>query len=142
MEIIMTSERIKLVQDSFRKVVPNKDTAAQLFYVRLFELDPDLKAMFRGDMSEQGRKLMVAIATVVNGLDNLGDILPVVRDLGRRHVGYGVKQKDYETVGAALLWTLKQGLGDDFTEETKQAWSAAYGLLSSTMIEAGYAEAA
>ena len=138
----MTPEQITLVQNSFSKVVPIQDTAAHLFYTRLFELDPSLESLFQSDMNQQGHKLMAAISFVVQGLNDLERILPVIRELGRRHTGYGVEPRHYETVAAALLWTLEQGLGDDFTNDTKQAWATAYGLLSSTMIEAGARKAA
>lgn len=125
-----------LVRASFEKVLPIADAAAALFYRRLFELDPSLKPLFKGDMREQGRKLMSAIQLVVAGLDRLDKIVPAVQHLGRRHAGYGVKPEHYRTVGAALLWTLEQGLGEAFTPETKDAWLAAYALLSDTMIAA------
>lgn len=132
----MTPEQITLVQDSYGKVVPIAETAAGLFYERLFTLDPELKALFKGDMEEQGRKLMTMIGVAVNGLSRIDEIVPAVQALGERHVGYGVKDEDYDTVGTALLWTLEQGLKDDFTADTRAAWAAAYGLLAGTMKEA------
>lgn len=129
----MTPEQKDLVQTTFADVVPIADTAAKLFYGKLFELDPELKSLFKGDMEEQGRKLMKIIATAVNGLDRLDEIVPVVEDLGKRHVGYGVKDKDYNTVGTALLWTLKQGLDSSFTPEVEEAWTVVYTLLADTM---------
>lgn len=138
----MNPEQITLVQEGFRKVQAIRDTAAELFYARLFTLDPSLKSLFQDDMKQQGRKLMAAIAFVVQGLNDLDVILPAVQDLGRRHVGYGVLPSHYETVGTALIWTLEQGLGEDFTEDAKQAWLAAYGLLSTAMIEASAKKAA
>ena len=138
----MTPEQIALVQSGFPKVAAIRDTAAQLFYARLFQLDPSLESLFHGDIEQQGRKLMDAIAAVVQALNDLDGILPAIQDLGRRHAGYGVDPRHYRTVGAALLWTLEQGLGDDFTDDARRAWAAAYGLLSSTMIEAGEREAA
>ncbi|MCG8548003.1 MAG: globin domain-containing protein [Alphaproteobacteria bacterium] len=138
----MTPAQIAVVKESFAKVVPIKETAAELFYNRLFELDPSLKRLFHTDMKEQGQKLMATLAVAVGGLDNLDAIIPVVRDLGARHVGYGVEEAHYETVGTALIWTLEQGLGDDFTNQTKEAWLAAYGLLTSVMIEGGEGAAA
>ena len=129
----MNSEQIMLVQTSFALVLPIADTAAALFYQRLFELDPSLQRMFRGDMAEQRKKLMQMITAAVKGLDRLEQLVPVVRDLGRRHAGYGVKDEHYGTVGAALLWTLEKGLGAAFTPETKEAWAAVYGLLAFTM---------
>jgi len=128
----------QLVQSSFAKVVPIADTAAELFYAKLFALDPALKPLFRGDMKEQGRKLMRMIATAVNGLDRLDALAPAVQDLGRRHVAYGVTAAHYDTVGAALLWTLEQGLGPEFSPEVKQAWATVYGLLAQTMKDAAY----
>ena len=129
----MTPEQKELVQTTFADVVPIADAAAKLFYGKLFELDPELKSLFKGDMEEQGRKLMQIIATAVNGLDRLDEIVPVVEDLGKRHVGYGVKAKDYNTVGTALLWTLKQGLDSSFTPEVEEAWTVVYTLLADTM---------
>ena len=129
----MTNEQIKLVQDSFRQVAPIAETAAQLFYARLFELDPDLEALFKGNLSEQGRKLMQMLALAVSSLDRMEQLLPVVRSLGTRHVGYGVRDKDYDTVGQALLWTLRKGLGDAFTPDVEAAWGNVYATLASAM---------
>jgi len=132
----MTPEQISLVHSSFLKVLPIQTTAAALFYRRLFELDPSLESLFTGDMNLQGRKLMTAIAIVVDGLENLDRILPGIELLGRRHATYGVEPRHYDTVGEALLWTLEQGLGEAFTPETRDAWATAYGLLASAMIKA------
>jgi len=129
----MTNEQIKLVQDSFRQVAPIAETAAQLFYARLFELDPDLELLFKGNLSEQGRKLMQMLGLAVNSLDRMEQFLPVVRSLGTRHVGYGVRDKDYDTVGQALLWTLRKGLGDAFTPDVEAAWSNVYATLAAAM---------
>lgn len=129
----MSPEQIELVQSSWKQVIPIRDTAAELFYGRLFELNPKLQSLFSGDMKDQGRKLTTMISTAVNGLTKLDEIVPAVEDLGRRHVGYGVEAADYETVGAALLWTLEQGLADAFTPEHKVAWTETYGLLATTM---------
>ena len=137
----MNDTQKMLVRASFEKVLPIADTAVALFYARLFELDPSLQRLFKGDMQEQGRKLMSAIQLVVAGLDRLEQIVPAVQHLGRRHTGYGVKPEHYQTVGAALLWTLEQGLGAAFTPETKEAWVAAYTLLAETMIAAAQDEA-
>ncbi|MDM7922896.1 MAG: globin family protein [Pyrinomonadaceae bacterium] len=132
----MTNEQIELVTKSFEKIAPRADEAAALFYNRLFELDPALMNLFKGDLSEQGLKLIHMIGVAVNGLSRIDDILPAVRSLGARHAVYGVKDAHYETVGSALLWTLAKGLGPDFTEETKEAWNTAYSLLARTMKEA------
>lgn len=137
----MTPEQAILVKSSWQKVTPIADQAAQLFYGRLFELDPDLRSLFRGDMAEQGRKLMRMISTAVAALDRLEAVVPAVQQLGVRHVGYGVKDEHYDTVGAALLWTLEQGLGDAFTPAVKDAWATVYSVLAGTMKSAA-AEAA
>ena len=129
----MTPEQKNLVQSTFAAIAPSADTAAKLFYTKLFELDPDLKPLFRGNMDEQGRKLMIIIGTAVNGLDVLDEIVPVVEDLGKRHVDYGVKDKDYNTVGTALLWTLEQGLDNKFTADVEEAWTVVYSLLADIM---------
>ncbi len=137
----MTPEQLVLIKESWSKVVPISDKAAELFYGKLFELDPSLKPLFKGNMEEQGKKLMKMINTAVNGLDRLEEIVPAVQQLGVRHVAYGVKDEHYDTVGAALLWTLGAGLGDAFTEDTKEAWATVYGVLADTMKSAA-AEAA
>ena len=138
----MTPDQIQLVQRSFEKVLPIKEAAAEMFYNRLFALDPDLRDLFRTDMKEQRRKLMAMLATAVAGLTRLDELVPALRALGIRHAGYAVRPEHYTTVGEALLWTLEQGRGEDFTDEVKEAWVAAYTLLSSTMIEAATAKAA
>ena len=130
----MNLKQIALVQSSWKQVLEIPEgVAAKLFYERLFYLDPSLKSMFRGDMVEQGRKLISMIGVAVNGLSRIETLVPVVEALGRRHAGYGVRDRHYLTVAEALLWTLEQGLGKDFTAETKQAWIEAYGVLASTM---------
>lgn len=132
----MTPENIALVKDSWQKVLPIQDTAARLFYGRLFELDPSLRPLFKGDMAEQGRKLMTMINTAIVSLDNLGPILGAVEALGRRHVAYGVTEAHYDTVGSALLWTLGRGLGEQFTQPVEAAWLDAYTTLASAMKQA------
>lgn len=132
----MNEKEISLVQNSFQKVLPIADQAAEIFYGKLFELDPSLKSLFSGDMKQQGKKLMTMIGVAVNGLNNLEAIVPAVQDLGRRHKGYNVPASSYETVGVALIDTLSVGLGDEFTDDVKAAWVKVYGVLSSTMIEA------
>jgi hemoglobin-like flavoprotein len=135
----MTPQQVHLVQASFAKVEPIAEQAAALFYGRLFETAPELRALFAGDMHAQGRKLMTAIATVVHSLHDTDAVAPAVRNLARRHVAYGVRPEHYQSVGAALLWTLEQGLGNDFTPAVNAAWEAAYGALSGMMIAAAYA---
>jgi hemoglobin-like flavoprotein len=132
----MTPDAQRLVRDSFAKIAPNAEVAAGMFYDRLFALDPSMRPLFKGDMAEQGRKLMKVIATAVANLHRLEAIVPTVQDLGRRHVGYGVKPAHYQTVAAALLWTLERGLGKEFTSETRQAWVECYTTLASTMQQA------
>ncbi|MBW8371531.1 MAG: hemin receptor [Thiobacillus sp.] len=137
----MTPEKIALVRSSWQLVLPIKDTSAQLFYGQLFELDPSLRSMFKGDMAEQGRKLMAIINTAVNSLDDLSPILGAVQDMGRRHVAYGVTEAHYDTVGSALIWTLGKGLGEQFTPAVKDAWVETYTTLASAMKQAAYAPA-
>ena len=138
----MNPEQIDKVQASFAKVVPIMDVAAGLFYGRLFEIAPETKALFHGDMTEQGRKLMTTLAVVVNGLKNLDAVLPAAKALAVRHVSYGVKAEHYKPVGEALIWTLATGLGADFTPDVKESWLAAYGALSGVMIAEAYGDAA
>jgi nitric oxide dioxygenase len=132
----MTPHQIKLVQTSFAKVAPIAATAADLFYGRLFEIAPQVRAMFPDDLSDQKKKLMAMLGFAVAGLSHLDTLVPAVQALGRRHVGYGVTAAHYTPVGAALLWTLQQGLGEAFTPEVKDAWATAYITLSTTMIDA------
>ena len=136
MQALPTTKQVKLVQESFAKVTPIAETAAALFYQRLFELDPSLQLLFHGDMKEQGKKLIAMIAAAVRGLDSLSLLVTAVENLGRRHANYGVSIKDYDTVGDALLWTLRQGLGAAFTPMVAEAWSVVYGVLANTMIAA------
>lgn len=131
--LLMTPEQVALVQESWGQVEPIVDQAADLFYNRLFELDPSLRTLFPEDMVEQKKKLMQTLAVCVHGLSDLGEIVPAVRDLGKRHVDYKVQPEQYETVGASLLWTLKQGLGDAFTPEVEAAWTETYVTLAETM---------
>ena len=133
---MLTSTQIALVQRSFAIIAPIADDAAALFYQRLFELDPSLRRMFPEDMTGQRKKLMQMLTAAVKGLDRVDQLVPVLQDLGRRHVAYGVTDAHYDTVGAALLWTLKMGLGKGFTPETKEAWATVYGLLATTMRDA------
>lgn len=135
----MTPEAQTLVRDSFAKVVPIAPEAAALFYNRLFVLDPTLKPLFKGDMNEQGRKLMAMLGTAVANLDRLQTIVPAVQALGRRHATYGVPLESYDTVATALLWTLGQGLGDAFTPPVEAAWTEAYTILANVMKDAAVA---
>ena len=132
----MTPEQIQLCKSSWEKVEPISETAAALFYKNLFEADPSAESLFKGDMGEQGKKLMAMIGTAVRLLDKADQLIPAVQSLGVRHADYGVKDQHYDTVGGALLKTLSMGLGDAFTDEVKDAWATAYGVLATTMMDA------
>jgi len=134
----MTPDQVKLVQQSFSKVAPIADKAAMIFYDRLFEVAPAVKAMFPADMTEQRKKLMSTLAVVVSGLSNLESILPAASALATRHVAYGAKAEHYPVVGGALLYTLEKGLGKDWTPAVAEAWTAAYATLSGYMISQAY----
>ncbi len=134
----LSQNQITLVQSSFAKVAPNVDAVASLFYDRLFTLDPSLRPMFKADITEQGRKLMQIIAFAVNSLTNLESLVPHVQALGQRHVGYGVTQAHYQTVGSALIWTLQRGLGAEFTPDVEDAWVMVYTLLVAVATENAY----
>ena len=129
----MTPRQIELVRVSWSQVLPIAEQAAASFYRRLFTLDPSLASLFKSDLRAQGRKLTSMINTVVANLSNLSTLVPAIEDLGRRHVGYGVKSAHYDTVGEALLWTLETALGDAFTADTREAWTRAYVILSEVM---------
>ena len=133
---MVTQIQKTLVQRTFAMVAPVADEAAQLFYRRLFELDPCLHRLFQGDMTEHRRKLMQMVAAAVKGLDHLDRLVPVVQDLGRRYSTCGVIAADYHTIGAALLWTLEKKLGDAFTLQAREAWTTVYGFLARKMKEA------
>jgi hemoglobin-like flavoprotein len=137
----MTPTQVKLVQESFAKVAPISETAAVIFYDRLFEVAPAVKSMFPDDMTEQRKKLMMMLAAVVNGLGNLESILPAASALAKRHVSYGAQPEHYPVVGGALLYTLEKGLGEAWTPELADAWTAAYDALSGYMISEAYGRA-
>ncbi len=132
----MNARQVELVQRSFAQVHPIAEVASSLFYARLFDLDPSLRVLFRGDMNEQGHQLMLMLGIAVANLNKPEVVLPALRKLGERHAGYGVTAHHYETVGFALLWTLEQGLGKAFTPEVRLAWETVYGLVADTMQEA------
>ena len=135
----MTPDQVTMVQESFRKVVPIAGTAADLFSNRLFEIAPYVRPLFPEDLSEQKKKLIAMLATAVTNLNQLDTIVPAVESLGKRHATYGVTDKMYEPVGAALLWTLEQGLGPDFTPPVKAAWKETYVTLAGVMKKAAVA---
>ena len=132
----MTPDQVRLVQDSFAKVRPIAGTAADLFYGRLFELAPPVRALFPDDMTEQKQKLMAMLGLAVANLGHPDTVVPALRELGRKHVAYGTQPAHYAPVGAALLWTLEQGLGPDFTPEVRAAWTETYALVAGVMQEA------
>jgi hemoglobin-like flavoprotein len=132
----MTIDQKQLIRQTFSTVAPIANQAAALFYAKLFELDPSLRVLFRGDMKKQGQKLMQALAFAVKGLDQMEQLVPVLQEMGRRHVVYGVKETHYATVGEALIATLAQALGPDFTPEARNAWIQVYGVLATVMKEA------
>jgi nitric oxide dioxygenase len=139
----MNPTQVDLIRTSWSQVAPIQDQAAELFYGRLFELNPGLAPLFsHTDMAKQGKVLMQTLTVVVKSLDRLETIVPAVEALGRRHAGYGVVPEDFDTVGEALLWTLAQGLGDGFSADHRDAWAAAYSTLASVMIAASSEEAA
>jgi hemoglobin-like flavoprotein len=129
----VTPQQIHIVQASFQKVAPIAELAADLFYARLFELDPSLKPLFKTDMKRQGMTLMTMLGSAVHGLANPEALVPVLRSLGRRHVSYGVQDKHYDTVGRAFLDTLANAFGDEFNAETREAWTSAYALMAALM---------
>jgi nitric oxide dioxygenase len=136
----MSPEQVKLIQDSFAEVAPIADTAAEIFYDRLFVLAPQVRALFPDDMTEQRRKLMATLAVVVNGLSHLDTVLPAASALARRHVAYGAQPAHYPIVGEALLWTLARALGRDWTPDVAKAWTGAYATLSEFMIGEAYGQ--
>jgi hemoglobin-like flavoprotein len=137
---MLAPQDIALVRLSFARALPFKDAVADLFYDRLFQVAPDVRALFPADLREQKRKLMTMIATAVGALNDLQGLVPAIKDLGARHVTYGATTAHYEVVGDVLLWTLEHALRADFTPDIRAAWAKVYGVLSATM-QAGAAEA-
>jgi hemoglobin-like flavoprotein len=133
----MTPNQVQLVQSALPTLVAMKEDVARLFYFRLFQLDPALRPLFKSDLGQQGQKLVAMLGTLISGLNRPEQVGPILRDLGRRHAGYGVQDRDYATVGTALLWTLERGLGAEFTVEMRDAWISAYFLVSRTMMDGG-----
>ena len=131
----MTPKHIQLVRSSWARILPIKEAAAELFYARLFNRHPEVRPYFKGDMREQGSKLMAMIDTAVGSIDRLDILRTPLREIGQRHSEYGVRLEDYPKVAESLMWTLEQGLGDDFTDEVRAAWTEAYKRVSAVMIE-------
>ena len=138
-EVPISKKQISIVRETWLKVVPIADVASGLFYDRLFDINPELKNLFDGvDLPEQRKKLIQAINMVVMSLDKIDSLIPAIKSLGSRHVGYGVEDHHYAQVGDALLWTLQAGLKDDWTDEAKESWTLAYNILTSVMIEGAH----
>lgn len=133
----LTQQQKDIVQTTFAQVT-DADQLASRFYVRLFETDPSTQPLFKHDMMEQRQKLIQTIAVVVHNLNDLGTIVPAVQSLGKRHVAYGVTVQHWDSVGSALLWALEDAFGEAFTQEVRDAWAAAYGLIAQTAIDAAY----
>ena len=134
----ISARQIQLVQESFAKVEPIAEKAAEIFYATLFEYDPGLKSLFKKDMKSQGSMLMGTLKLAVNGLNDLDSLVPVLQKLAERHVNYGVKPQDYTPVGNALLSTLKTGLGNDFTPELREAWVDVFRIMATVMKDHAY----
>ena len=134
----MTPQQIELVQSTFHRLQPIAETAAEIFYKRLFEIAPKTTTLFKGDMKQQGRKLMGVLAVAVGGLSSLSTLVPVIQQLGLRHVNYGVREEHYESVKEALLWMLALTLQDAYSEDVRSAWATAYAMLAGVMKEAAY----
>ena len=134
----LTGPQQQLIRASFERLLPIQEAAAALFYERVFALDPGLTTLFKGDINEQGRKLMVALRTVVDHSHCLGRLVPALREQGRRYDSVGATDRDYDTVAAALIWTLEQELGADFTADTREAWTACYSILTDEMKAAAH----
>jgi hemoglobin-like flavoprotein len=132
----MNAQKIALVQNTFDKVEPIAQQTGELFYQRLFEMDPTIRPLFKGDIKTQALMLMTVIGLAVRGLDRPQSVQEAVNALGHRHSSYGVGYGDYNTFGAALIWALEQSMGSDFTPEVKEAWVEAYGVLSDAMKKA------
>lgn len=134
----LTSQQIALVQSTFRTIEPMGETAAEIFYKRLFEIEPATAALFKGDMKQQGRKFMQVLAVAVGGLSNMPTLMPMVQQLGLRHAGYGVRPEHFESVRKALLWTLALVLQDAYSDDVRAAWATAYAMLAGVMKEAAW----
>ncbi|MBT5647101.1 MAG: hemin receptor [Rhodospirillaceae bacterium] len=132
----MSKEDIDLVQHSFMRIEPLSMVVGRTFYERLFETNPEIKPLFKGDLESQGEQLMDMIGTAVAGLDDLEKLIPILQELGARHRKYGVEVSHYGAVAEALIWTLEQGLADAFTPDIRAAWVNVYGVLAETMITA------
>lgn len=129
----LTDKEIELIRADWKAVVPIAAIAASLFYENLFMLDPHLRVMFRPDMREQKQKLVAMLTLIVEKLDDDAWLKPVLERLGHRHKRYGVRPEHYGPVGAALIATLREGIGPSFDEAHEAAWGNAYHLLAERM---------
>jgi hemoglobin-like flavoprotein len=134
----ITVRQAELVQSTFRIVQPMAATTAELFYKKLFEIDASTAVLFKGDIKQQGQKFMQVLAVAVGGLSNMSTLVPIVKQLGVRHVGYGIQAEHYDSVRAALLWTLARVLQDAYTDDVREAWATAYAMLAGVMKEAAW----
>ena len=132
----MTPEQAQIIKLTFAQVMRERDTVGRMFYDRLFSIAPEVKPLFRGDIAEQSRKLMDTLALAVGMLRDMPTLVITLEGLARRHVGYGVRDEYYDKVGEALLWTLEKGLGDAFTAQVREAWTALYVAVAKIMREA------
>jgi hemoglobin-like flavoprotein len=132
----MTPEQVQIIKTTFAEVLRIKEKVGLLFYDRLFTIAPETKPLFKGDMAEQSRKLMDTLALAIGMLRDMPSLVITLEALARRHVKYGVKDEHYDKVGAALLWTLEQGLGPAFTPRAREAWTALYGAVAKIMMDA------
>ncbi|HKC25145.1 MAG TPA: globin domain-containing protein [Thermoanaerobaculia bacterium] len=135
----MTPEQRMLVKETFPDIRQIAIPVSLLFYGRLFDLDPSLRALFHIDMTEQSEKLMSMLDAIVGSLDSFEEMRPVLRELGQRHVEYGVKESHYATLGSALVWAFAQALEPNFNDSVREAWGAVLGEVSREML-AGAAE--
>jgi hemoglobin-like flavoprotein len=131
----MTDLKILAVKNTWSYIIFQAEEVGQLFYNKLFELDPSLRQLFRGNIEQQGKKLMDMLTMIISRLQRLEDIEKEVKALGHRHVGYGTKPEHYQSVGKALLWALENSLEEQWNEETRQAWTEAYNVMANTMLE-------
>lgn len=129
----MTPQEKELIRTSYFQIEAEADRLGRLFYQHLFEVAPHYRPLFQHDIEGQGEKLMQTIGVAVEHLEELDEIGPALRDMGERHVRYGVRPADYEVIGAVLLWTLEKGLGPAFRPDVKEAWSRVYQFLVRSM---------
>ena len=131
----MTPEQITLVQSSFERLGPDLPALTARFYEELFERDPALRPLFTTDMAEQRVKFAQKLTEIVQSIPRLDQLLVHTRALGARHVGYGVRASDYQTVGDSLIAAIAAVLGDEFDAPMREAWVLAFNIVAETMLE-------